>query len=359
MRLLVLSFTEKGSHLNRQLCLQMSQMGYFCEGYAPSKYAKCADLKTLDRDISEWIGENWGNAAFLFIGAAGIAVRMIAPWVKDKFTDSPVLVMDEKGTYIIPLLSGHVGGAVQIAHDIAEVTGAIPVITTATDVQKKFAVDVFAVKNHLLISDREKAKQISASVLRGEKIEFECDFPIEGDVPEELSLSSGEKMETEDRKDKRAANFRIAVRQFYDSCDEKNENTLFLYPKNVIIGIGCRKGVPAEQLKEGMDKILQDLRLKREQVEAVVSIDLKKEEAGILEMTDEWKIPFYTFSAEELKTVKSVSTSSEFVSRITGVDNVCERAVKYYCPDGELILPKTSLEQMTFAVVCRKMKLSY
>ena len=100
---------------------------------------------------SAWIGQYWGKEAFLFIGASGIAVRLIAPWVKDKFTDSPVLVMDERAEYVIPLLSGHVGGAVEIAREIAGSVGAKPVITTATDVEQVFAVDVFAADNLSLI----------------------------------------------------------------------------------------------------------------------------------------------------------------------------------------------------------------
>ncbi len=106
---------------------------------------------------------------YFFIGAAGIAVRWIAPFVKDKFTDSPVLVMDEKGKYVIPILSGHIGGAVELAEQIGMWIEAEVVHTTATDVQQKFAVDVFARKYHLLFKDRKKAKEISAAVLEGEK----------------------------------------------------------------------------------------------------------------------------------------------------------------------------------------------
>ena len=91
----------------------------------------------------DWVGEGWGKDTYLFIGAAGIAVRSIAPRVKDKFTDSPVLVMDEKGGYIIPLLSSHLGGAGETARIISALTGAVPVVTTATDLNRKFAVDLF------------------------------------------------------------------------------------------------------------------------------------------------------------------------------------------------------------------------
>ena len=105
----------------------------------------------------------------MFVGAAGIAVRLIAPWVQDKLKDPAVLVIDEQGRYAIPILSGHVGGCNELAEAAAQILGAEPVITTATDLRQAFAVDVFATENELVISDRELAKQISAAELRGEK----------------------------------------------------------------------------------------------------------------------------------------------------------------------------------------------
>ena len=189
-RIIIFSFTRTGMELSRKLCRIMGSTGRECRGYTVEKYAG-KEISPFPEDKQKLIADNWGHAAFIFIGAAGIAVRYIAPWVKDKFADSPVLVMDEKGQYVIPLLSGHMGGAVSLAEEIAKLTGAVPVHTTATDVQKKFAVDVFARENGLLITDRKMAKEIAAAVLEGEKIGI-CiqysEYSISGDVPEELIL---------------------------------------------------------------------------------------------------------------------------------------------------------------------------
>ena len=102
--------------------------------------------------------------------------------------------MDEKGSYVIPLLSGHVGGAVELAKEIAEKIDAQAVFTTATDVEQKFAVDVFAKSNGLVLTDRKKAKEISAVVLDGKKIGFYSVFPVEGKLPEELKLCETEEL---------------------------------------------------------------------------------------------------------------------------------------------------------------------
>ena len=139
----ILSFTRTGTRLNQRLCAAFSGSGRECVGYAPAKYVT-EGLHPLPEDRRSLIGAGWGRTAWIFIGAAGIAVRYIAPFVKDKFTDSPVLVLDEKGDYVIPILSGHVGGAAALADEAAELLGAVAVHTTATDVQGKFAVDVFA-----------------------------------------------------------------------------------------------------------------------------------------------------------------------------------------------------------------------
>ena len=118
-RIIIFSFTHTGMELSRKLCRIMGSTGRECRGYTVEKYAG-KEISPFPKDKQKLIADNWGHAAFIFIGAAGIAVRYIAPWVKDKFADSPVLVMDEKGQYAIPLLSGHIGGAVSLADEIGE-----------------------------------------------------------------------------------------------------------------------------------------------------------------------------------------------------------------------------------------------
>lgn len=169
MKVVILSFTQAGTRLGERIGSQFRNEGITCQNYAPAGYA-FADILPFPDNPKELIREGWGETSFLFIGAVGIAVRYIAPYVKDKFTDSAVVVMDEKAGYVIPLLSGHLGGAVELSNQLAVWTGAVPVQTTATDVQGKFAVDVFAKKNHLYFTEREAAKQISAAVLDGKQV---------------------------------------------------------------------------------------------------------------------------------------------------------------------------------------------
>ena len=287
--------------------------------------------------------------------------------MKDKFTDSPVLVLDEKGQYVIPLLSGHIGGAVSLADEIAALTGADPVHTTATDVQGKFAVDVFAGQNGLLITDRQTAKEISAAVLEGEKIACYIKYPeyhLSGTIPESLSVCRIIS-ETE------AYSYRIIIAdgagQTKGDPDSfrvqtggiREERTLLLKPKNITAGIGCRKGVSLELLEEGLCQILEQNGLEIGQVEKIASIDLKRDEQALLDLSEKYGIPFLTYCAEELAGIQSVTSTSEFVKTITGVDNVCERAALLCCENGTLVQGKCIRKGMTAALARRPLEIRF
>ena len=376
--IIVFSFTRAGTYLNRKWCGLLGRCGKSCSGYAPLKYVdlegdtlldaaeerkaggkqteKQSEIRELPEDLRTFVGEHWGRCAFVFIGAAGIAVRSIAPYVKDKFTDSPVLVADEKGQYIIPILSGHMGGGTELADEIAKAAGAVPVHTTATDVRRKFAVDLFAKKNSLRLSDRGLAKEISAAVLEGERIAFWAEYRgcrIMGEIPEELILCRSEQ-------ETKRFRYRIIVTDG-DFCGNKPETagTLILRPENIIAGIGCRRGIREDLLEQGLADILAEQGLVPGQIEAVASIDLKREERALLALAEKYKIPFFTYPAEELRKIKTVTQRSDFVEQTTGVDNVCERAALRCCPEGILIRGKCVRDSMTAALVRRPLTLRF
>ena len=365
-RIIIFSFTRTGTELSRKLSGILGSTGRECRGYTAEKYAGEGVLPFPD-DKQKLIGDNWGRAAFIFIGAAGIAVRYIATWVKDKFTDSPVLVLDEKGQYVIPLLSGHIGGAVSLADEIGQRTGAVPVHTTATDVQGKFAADVFAEENGLLITDRKMAKEISAAVLEEERIACyikSSRYRVCGRVPENLFICRT-------LSETNAYRYRIIISD--DDVREKDEKgssqphaedvrkegTLLLKPKNITAGIGCRKGISEELLEEGLSRILKLHGLEIGQVERIASIDLKKEEEALLALSEKYQIPFFTYTADDLGKIPGVTSGSEFVKKTTGVDNVCERAALLCCENGTLVQGKCIRDGMTAALARRPLEIRF
>lgn len=364
-KIIIFSFTEQGSKQNKRVRRHLLRKGYACESYAVERYAEVFGLQPMPENLQEWIGEKWGEETFLFIGAAGIAVRMIAPWVKDKYSDSAVLVMDEQGIYVIPLLSGHIGGGVRLAGAIAGCTYATPIITTATDVEGKFAADVFAKDNGLKITDRETAKQISAAVLDGETIGLYCEYPVEGTVPDEVALCRSLDGLTQ-------YTYGIiiteSVRKIKNQWKEKNQGQaapenasklLFLPVQPYVVGIGCRKGISLETLSLALERVCGENHLEPQAVCAFASIDLKKEEEAILRLADIYHVPFQTYSAEALSEVETVSAGSAFVESVTGVDNVCERAAKRYCPEGNVVVPKQKLQQVTLAIVKKAIQIRF
>lgn len=216
-------------------------------------------------------------------------------------------------------------------------------ITTATDVQKKFAADVFAMENGLIITDREEAKKISAGILEKKNTGIFSEFPLLGEVPEELTICGSEEQLEE-------CCGKIVI------CEKNPQNrktgVLYLLPRNLYVGMGCKKGTAKEILEAELLKILEKHGFLPEQIRALGSIDLKREEDGLLELADSLGVEFLTYSAESLQEISAVSSSSEFVRGVTGVDNVCERAAKKMCPEGVMVQEKVCLNQCTAAVVC-------
>ena len=257
----------------------------------------------------------WQKDILLFIGACGIAVRAIAPLLNDKYTDPAVLVMDEKARFVIPLLSGHIGGANAFAGRLSMLLGSEPVLTTATDVNDTFAVDVFAKQNHLYIYDREQLKRFSAALLEG----AECGILFTN------RTSEAEK-----------------TRPF--------ENTAVLLSRNLYLGIGCRKGKTVGELSEFVKKTAAEYDLCIQSIAGIASIDLKKEETGLLELAQSLQVPICFYSAEQLRDAEGSFSSSEFVSKITGVENVCERAAFLASGEGRCLVGKRTENGMTLAV---------
>ena len=329
MNIAVICFTEAGGILAEKLADVLHGMQH-----TVSCYSKCKKILPqtipVHTDLETWTGEQFESRdAICFIGAAGIAVRAIAPYVRDKLKDPAVLVLDEKGTFVIPLLSGHVGGANELAEEISQKLAAVPVVTTGTDINGVFAVDVFAKKNQLGIANREGIAAVSAALLSGEEADVLISPYTEG---------KGCAME--------------AVLTPLDT-----ERTLLqLCPKNYVLGIGCRKGKSEEELQEAVSQALKTAKIHRKALSVIASIDAKKQEQGILALAKAYGIPFETYTAEELEAVSGEFTPSEFVRQKMGVDNVCERAAIAACgaAGGELVLPKTAKDGITVAIARRK-----
>ena len=353
--------------------------------------------------------------AIVFVTASGIAVRSVAEHLTHKSKDPAIVCMDECGKHAISLVSGHAGGANALTQMLADVMWATPVITTATDVEGRFSVDDYARKHNLVVTDWAKAKAISAEVLatgakpvwvdeaagsqEEEKNACEickvqkstgidgCENRVDG-CESRVDGCENEVNGCENRID--------GCKNRIDECENKvdgceNEidvqklqigshqvvitpqdvsvdaQTLQLIPRCIVAGVGCKKGTSVDKIEHAVQDAFAKAGLRMEALCAVASIDLKKNEVGLLEFCETRKVPFKTYAAEELRAVPGIYSASEFVSGVTGVDNVCERsAVKYasehatnqgepllgrQAKHGELLLRKQAHGGVTVALV--------
>lgn len=297
-------------------------------------------------DKKSWLERQFREQTpILFVGACGIAVRLIAPFLVSKLTDSPVLVIDDCGKHVIPILAGHIGGANELAVCIGEVLGATPVITTATDNHGVFSVDLFAKRNQMAIGNPGSIKRISGKLLSGDTVRFSYDSEF---TEEQLKLSSlPEKISVKESAKAYGGDFHItgAMHQ------PEEYDGLLLIPKDIVLGMGCRKGKEGTKLKEFVEEILEELGIHPLRVAALVSIDVKKEEPGLKALSRELGIPFHTFSAQILKETEGEFEDSVFVETQVGVGNVCQRAVAAFLQkEGRFLGEKYAKDGMTLAI---------
>ena len=376
MKVSIISFTLKGIELSlkikkvfsgeteEELCLYTKcshAEKSLTERKLTEKNLAESGLSYVEQPLTEWTGEQMKKRrSLLFIGACGIAVRAIAPFLTDKLNDVPVLVMDEQGCFVIPVLAGHVGGANELAVSLAERMGSTPVITTATDLNHCFAVDLFARRNALHIVNKDGIAKVSSRILAGEEVtmaveeghfrEEEAGIPGEKRLLDEINVPEGIRLVSTES----LADVLVAPASYGQG------RLLTLRPKEYVIGIGCKRGKAAEQIDHFVHKVLKESGISMEQVAAFASIDRKKDEEGILWMSSHYGIPFVTYSAEELQQVEGTFHASEFVKSQVGVDNVCERAaLRFSGPDGILITGKQAEDGITAAIVKRIWSVSF
>ena len=334
MALYALAFSEKGY----QLALKVAE-----------KYAGSAERCGKACPLGEWTAEHFeaGNS-LVFVGACGIAVRAIAPFVHSKTKDPAVVVMDEGENFVIPILSGHLGGANDLARAIARDFNVTPVLTTATDVTGRFAVDEWTKRQQLAIVNPGRIKTVSGALLDGEKVKVWSDDPIAGDPPEGL-VFCGKAGEA----DGEGPGVIVTMKAL-----APGGKLLHAVPRRAVLGVGCRRGVSADDLLQYFKSFMKQIGLAPQALAQVASIDIKKDEPGINAFAGALGVPFVTYSAQELAAVPGEFSASELVKRVTGVDNVCERAA-VLASGGTLICRKHAGSGITMALAVMPAELTW
>ncbi|MBR4396635.1 MAG: cobalt-precorrin 5A hydrolase [Methanobrevibacter sp.] len=324
MKISIIAFTDNGMEIAYKLFNSLSQ-----DELNDVNFTRCGKGA-----LSAWSEEHFSHSdALVFIGAMGIALRAIAPYIKTKTKDPAVVVVDELGQFSIPILSGHIGGANELAIKISEILNAIPVITTATDINNVFAIDTWAKRQGLKILNPECIKLVSSKLLKGEAIHIKTDYEIKGNAPKNVYLNDLEDSNSD---------YDVIISHKIEE-NEYKKDTLLLIPQIITVGIGCRKDTSFENIEESILTILKKEKYPILSVNAIASIDKKKSENGIIEFAKKYDLPFKTYSAEDLNSLEGDFTKSEFVKSVVEVDNVCERSALFES-NGKLIRRKDTCD---------------
>ena len=337
MNAIIFSFTRNGAKISLKLQKYLDSCGFKTGLFTTRRYKEIDPaLKEISPSLQEMCKEAFSTCRLLiFIGATGIAIRSIAPYIRSKTRDPAVISIDEQGKFVIPLLSGHIGGANSLATGIAAFLKAVPVITTATDVNDLFAVDEWAARHLMSIFNMDAAKTFASYLVDCKKVGVKSDFPIRGSLPKGLVLA-------EEGPVGMAISLRKSVQPFVE--------TVVVRPRILHLGIGCRRGASMDQIEEIVMQELTKLKVTLSVVKGIASIDVKKDEQGLLTFAEEYALPVRFYSAEELNAVQGEFTPSAFVAQTVGVDNVCERAAVLDSGGGKLMLRKTSRNGVTLAI---------
>ncbi|SDZ13613.1 cobalt-precorrin 5A acetaldehyde-lyase [Proteiniborus ethanoligenes] len=299
---------------------------------------KWSDEETLviDKKLEEFVGSIFHKYdIIIFIMATGIVVRSIAKHIVNKTTDPGVLVMDEKGQFVISLLSGHLGGANEAAKLLADKMGGQPVITTASDVKGLIAVDTLAQKLNCQISSMDKAKNLTGLIVNNESVLIKSNINIDMKLPDNI-LTEGEAKGT----------IFITNRVI----NKFSEYEVQLIPKNIVIGIGCRSGISGEAIVNAIKEALDLFNIDYRSIKHFATVDIKQNEAGIFDAAKHFKTIVKIVNRKEIKNIEHEFHCSEFVRKSIGVGAVCEPCALLTASKGHFLMRKKSYNGITLSI---------
>lgn len=286
--------------------------------------------------------------AIIAIMASGILIRSIAPLIESKVSDPAVINIDDNGKFVISTLSGHLGGANKLTNKVAELIDAIPIITTSTDVNRKLGIDVIAKDLYLSIDNTKEILYFNKAILEGKEISFTINpnknfnylFEYLNNNTLEINVS---------------INFSSKVNkdEIHVSSDG---HELILKERKIVVGLGCRRGKECINIYNGLKSTLNELNIDISRINMLSSAEIKKDEEGMLELSEKLNIPINFVELDKLKLFESRDIQkSEFVKSKFGIYGVCEPSALITAGfDSKLIYKKTSYDGVTVSVAVSK-----
>ncbi|MCV0431792.1 cobalamin biosynthesis protein [Nitrosopumilus sp.] len=329
----VLAITKNGVNIGENL----KQLFPDWSVYAPSKLANEAPKITwYSEPTSDKIVELFKNSnALICIFSLGAVIRLIAPYLKDKKTDPAVIVIDDKTNFVISVLSGHIGGANKLTEEIASKLKALPVITTAADVNKTIAVDLVGREFDWKIEDDSTVTKISAHMVNDEPIGVLQETGNKKwykKLPKNVVIYDN----IEDLKKSGSKGHLIITDKIIG--DEIAMESVIYRPPSLVIGIGLHWDTSKDTIREGINFCLDKFKLSSKSIAKLVSIKKPQDVQGLIDLGKEMKIPVEYVDRKELALI-SAPNPSETVKVFEGTASVSEAAA-IKISEGELIVEK-------------------
>ena len=304
------------------------------------------------QNLSETLNHKFDQyGGHIFLMSTGIVVRVIAPLINNKVEDPAVVVVDDQANHAISLLSGHLGGANALTQKIADIIGADPVITTATDVNRVPAIDVLAKEINLLIENPRAIKTVNMALLKREKIFVHDPFGFVGNsLPHIVPCTYGGTV-TQLKKTCRVKEIdRVPGIYVDDVVINLPPEVLVLRPASLVAGIGCNRNTGMEEMKALLEDVFETHNLASSSLRSLASIDVKSDERGLLSLAENLKLPLIFYNRQELNQVTEIINPSIVVEKHVGVKSVCEASAILTARGGALIVPKQSTKNVTVAI---------
>ena len=347
-KIAILSITNNG----RELALRIKEIMKDVDVFFIKKDTdyKNDEITVVNKGLKEFIPQIFDKYDYLvFIMATGIVVRTIAPLVVSKFSDPAILVMDEKGNNIISLLSGHMGGANEMTLYMSDLINSHPVITTATDVNKKSSLDMIAKKLNGHIDDfRDNVLKINSMLVNNEEVHLYIDgnYKINHNgftlYDEKTDLDKVRNLVV-------VTNKKYINKMLNKNIENLNEKIIKVTPKDIVIGVGCKKNTDSDHMKNSLIKFLKEYNIDINSVKEIGSIEIKKDEKAIIDLAKFLDVKFKTFSVEEISKVDYLYEKSYWVKKNVGVYSVSD-PVAHLLSEGRVIINKQKYDGITFSI---------
>ena len=347
-KIAILSITNNGRELALRIKESMKSVDVFF--IKKDTDYKNDEVIVVNQGLKEFISQIFDKYDYLvFIMATGIVVRTIAPLIISKFSDPAILVMDEKGNNIISLLSGHMGGANEMTLYMSDLLNSHPVITTATDVNKKSSLDMIAKKLNGHIDDfRDNVLKINSMLVNNEEVHLYIDGNYK--INHQGFTLYDEKTDLDKVRNLVIVTNKKDINKILNkNIENLNEKIIKVTPKDIVIGVGCKKNTDSKHMKNSLIKFLAEYNIDINAVKEIGSIEIKKDEKAIIDLAKYLNVPFKTFSVKEISKVDYLYEKSDWVKKNVGVYSVSD-PVAHLLSEGRVIINKQKYDGITFSI---------